>query len=167
MTYYPPTYPPRPTRRRGHTGLWAALTFFTLSAACLLALLIVATGGQLPDFGNGPSWTPPATAAPSAGQPGAVVQETVAPPPALGAFGPGDPVQNVSGGPVNLRRTPGFRSKPADDVLTTVRPGQTGVALEGPVEADGLRWWRVRFPVGEGWMAERSSSGKVLLDRAP
>jgi hypothetical protein len=47
-------------------------------------------------------------------------------------------------------------------------PAKQVVVVEGgPVEADGLVWWQVRLGERIGWMAERSSSGVTLLDRAP
>jgi hypothetical protein len=76
-------------------------------------------------------------------------------------------VRNVNAGPVNLRQTPGFQNKPANDVIAAVPSGQDGSIVDGPVEADGLTWWLVRFGDRTGWMAERSSSGVTLLDRAP
>lgn len=91
-----------------------------------------------------------------------------APPPAAGQrFAPGDTVLNVNPGPVNLRQSPGFQNKPASDVITAIPAGQAGVIAGGPVEADGLVWWQVRFGERTGWMAERSSSGVTLLDRTP
>lgn len=165
MTYYPPSpASPRPpqNRRRGSTGFWAALTFGTLMLCSVLLLLLLATGGQLPQIGNGPSWTPPAPAGSNAaGAAQAGAQRSAALP-----FLPNDPVQNVSGGRVNLRQSPGFQNKAAGDVILIVQAGETGTVLEGPVQADGLNWWRVRFANDEGWMAERSNSGKVLLSLA-
>ena len=76
-------------------------------------------------------------------------------------------MRNVNAGPVNLRQTPGFQNKLANDVIATVPSGQDGSIVDGPVEADGLTWWLVRFGDRTGWMAERSSSGVTLLDRAP
>lgn len=165
MAYYPPSpLSPRPPqgRSRSYTGFWAALTFVTLLLCSALALLVLSTGGQLPQIGNGPSWTPPAPTASNA-QPstGTSIERSPSRP-----FLPGDIVQNASGGRVNLRRSPGFQNKPADDVILVVQPGDSGTVLEGPVQADGLNWWRIRFANGEGWMAERSNSGKVLLSLA-
>lgn len=166
MAYYPPSpSSPRPPqgRPRSYTGFWAALTFTTLLLCSALVLLMLSTGGQLPQIGNGPSWTPPAPAAGNApSSAGAGMERSPSRP-----FLPGDTVQNASGGRVNLRQSPGFQNKPAGDVILVVQPGDSGTVLEGPVQADGLNWWRIRFVGGEGWMAERSNSGKVLLSLAP
>ena len=78
----------------------------------------------------------------------------------------GDLAVNASAGEVRLRKTPGFQNKPADDVISTVPAGAQGEVIDGPQAADGLQWWLVRFDGQEGWMAERSSQGILLLDRA-
>jgi hypothetical protein len=78
----------------------------------------------------------------------------------------GDAVLNINPGPVNLRQSPGFQNKPANDVIAAVPSGQIVMIEGGPVEADGLVWWPVRLGERSGWMAERSSSGVTLLDRA-
>lgn len=132
----------------------------------LFLLLLLFTGGELPTLHQGPSWTPP----PPLPTPSATPATTHAPP-QRGAefpFLPGDAVQNASGGLVNLRRSPGYRNKPEGDVIATIPAGTTGTVVGGPQMADGLRWWQVNFPdYGEGWMAEYSSSGLVLLDLKP
>lgn len=173
MTYYPPSASPQPPPRRPRktTWLWAALTFVALLLCSGLVLLALITGGQLPDFGNGPEWTPPAAAVDLAlaATPGAPEQPSgeTGPggQPLPQTFQPGQQVRNASGGPVNLRQTPGFLDKPDTDIIAAIPAGSRGEILSGPVAADGLSWWQVRFPArGEGWMAERSSSGRVLLD---
>ncbi|MEZ4767036.1 MAG: hypothetical protein R2844_01245 [Caldilineales bacterium] len=116
-------------------------------------MAVLVTGGNLDEFRAGPSWTP----APQVG--------TSAPAdrPADQAFANGDRVAVAYAGSVNLRRTPGFQNKPENDTLRTVSEGALGTVTGGPVDVDGLRWWQVRFGVDEGWMAERSSQGRVLL----
>ncbi|MBE2233475.1 MAG: hypothetical protein IAE85_08280 [Anaerolinea sp.] len=155
MTIYPSSTPPRSS---GHSGLWAAMTFFLLIIACLAGLALVMSGGRLPALGNEASWTPP-----PAGAPAAVA--SVAAPAGSGAFALGEAVRNANAGPVNLRRSAGYQNKPAGDVIAAVPAGQMGEISGGPQEADGLVWWRVRFGDLEGWMAERSSQGVTLLDR--
>jgi hypothetical protein len=158
MSVYPPATPP-PTHKSNRTGLWAALVFLLLTVACLVAVAIAFSGGRLPDLGRAEvSWTPspdqPTT--PAGTLPSAFGQR----------FAVGDAVLNVNAGPVNLRQSPGFQNKPAADVITAVPAGQIVVIAGGPVEADGLVWWQVRLGERTGWMAERSSSGVTLLDRA-
>jgi len=176
MSYYPPQAPPGgpAKKRKGNPTLaWALITFTILALLGALVILVIMTGGQLPEFGSGPSWTPrpapTATPLPESTPETGATSEAEAPPeqPPERSFDPGDPVLNASPGPVNLRRSPGYLNKPGDDVITTIPAGSRGAVIDGPQAADGLTWWQVRFPArGKGWMAERSSSGKVLLDLA-
>jgi hypothetical protein len=159
MSVYPPATPP-PTRPRDRTGLWAALVFLLLTVACLAAVAIAFSGGRLPDLGGAEvSWTPPPD------QP--TIPASSSPSVSGERFAVGEAVLNVNLGPVNLRQSPGFQNKPAADVITAVPAKQVVVVEGGPVEADGLVWWQVRLGERIGWMAERSSSGVTLLDRAP
>lgn len=154
-----PSHPRRPARTR----LWALTTFSVLTLCSFLFLIVITTGGQLPQFGNGPSWTPPAVA------PDQSVRTEVQVPSTRTEdrpFLPGDRVRNVSGSSVNLRRTPGYQNKAPSDVILTIPADDSGVLLKGPEGADGLRWWQVEFAGSIGWMAERSSRGVLLLDLA-
>lgn len=158
MSAYQPSTPQRPGDSP-RAGLWAAVTFFLLTVACLAAVAVVMSGGRLPDLSDAGSWTPgPDLPTAAASLPGS---------PSTASFVLGEPVRNANAGPVNLRRSAGFRSKPADDVLAVASAGQVGEIAGGPQEADGLTWWLVRFNGQEGWMAERSSQGVILLERAP
>ncbi len=155
MSVYPPS--PRP---RDRTRLWAALVYVLLTVACLVVTALAFSGGRLPDLGGSEvSWTPPAEQA--------LPLPASAPAAAGQRFTVGDAVLNVNPGPVNLRQSPGFQNKPANDIITAVPAGQPGVIAGGPAEVDGLIWWQVRFGERTGWMAERSSSGVTLLDQAP
>jgi hypothetical protein len=59
-------------------------------------------------------------------------------------------VQGTRGGGLNLRQQPTTYAK----VETNAREGTVLTVLEGPKEADGYQWWRVRTPEGaEGWGA--------------
>jgi hypothetical protein len=59
-------------------------------------------------------------------------------------------VQGTKGGGLNLRQQPTTYAK----VVTNAREGTVLTVLEGPKEADGYQWWRVRAPDGtEGWGA--------------
>jgi hypothetical protein len=67
----------------------------------------------------------------------------------------------------NLRRSAGHLDKPAGDVLASVRAGDRGEVVAGPVTADGLRWWQVRFGPATGWIAQTTSAGTRLLQASP
>ena len=59
-------------------------------------------------------------------------------------------VQGTGGGGLNLREQPSTYSKK----VGSVREGTVLPVLEGPREADGYVWWRVRAPDStEGWAA--------------
>ena len=81
---------------------------------------------------------------------------------------PSDEIQ--SGGQVevvyagaSLRRSAGYVDKPDGDVLASVRAGDRGEVVAGPVKVDGLRWWQVRFGSNTGWIAETTRAGTRLL----
>lgn len=167
MTHYPHPAPAQstkvqpsksPVRQRNTTLWWTLVTLGTLLVCSLAAVALVATGGQLPDLSPGPSWTPPASPSLVPDQP---------PAPAPGLFARGNRVTNVSNSAVNLRLTPGYQGKPAADVIAVVPAGASGAIVDGPELADGLTWWRVQFGEQEGWMAEQTSSGILLLDLSP
>lgn len=69
---------------------------------------------------------------------------------------------------VNLRRTPGFSGKDNSvDSLYEVPCGEI-VELLGPTQnADGLTWWKVSWNGYTGWIADHTSSGKIILDFNP
>ena len=161
----PPRYPQSPARsprRAPHgsqpdrTWLWALLAFLALTLGSLALAVLIVSGGQIPNLGSEGSWTPPPLAQDVAAEDR----------PSDVRFAPGDSVVNASAGPVNIRRSPGFQNKPADDVIVAVPAGSQGAVLEGPQPGDGLLWWKVRFGDQEGWMAEQSSRGLLLLDLA-
>jgi hypothetical protein len=75
----------------------------------------------------------------------------------------GGVVVTVAGNNLRLRNGAGT----GFDVLGTMSQGTFLNVLEGPVEADGYIWWRVRTPDGlEGWAVEFSGSDR-WLDAAP
>jgi hypothetical protein len=98
-----------------------------------------------------------------------------APPAALPAVDVATPSDEIQiGGQVvvvyagaNLRRSAGYVDKPDDDVLASVKGGDRGDVVAGPVTADGLRWWQVRFGSNTGWIAETTSAGTRLLQASP
>jgi hypothetical protein len=52
-------------------------------------------------------------------------------------------------------------------IQARIPEGSEVTLLEGPVEADGFRWWRVESPAGSGWSAEGSPEGAVYLEPIP
>jgi hypothetical protein len=69
---------------------------------------------------------------------------------------------------VNLRRTAGFKAKPANDILYEIPAGSELTVLGGPQAMDDLTWWQVRFlsQFGnqfDGWVAATKASGEPLL----
>lgn len=71
-------------------------------------------------------------------------------------------------GIVNLRRTAGFKEKPANDILYEIPAGSELTVLGGPQTIDGLTWWQVRFTSQfgnrfDGWVAATKASGEPLL----
>jgi len=68
-------------------------------------------------------------------------------------------VSNTEGAPLRGRSQPSLKA-PA---RVSFKPGERLRVLDGPVDADGYRWWRVEGPRGAGWSAERSKDGVVWL----
>ncbi len=120
--------------------------------------------------GSGPvqGWT--AESSPSGQELLVRTQPPPAPPittPPFKTYSVGDAVCNISLAEVNLRKTPGFVGKPADDVVALL-PSKALLRLaEGPRDVDGLFWWRVEGTINgqgmNGWMAEVSTRGIRLL----
>ena len=69
-----------------------------------------------------------------------------------GLFAGGEAVVSGTGSALRLRSDPGLQST----TLKTVADGTRLKILEGPREADGLRWWRLQDQSdgAEGWAAE-------------
>lgn len=69
---------------------------------------------------------------------------------------------------VNLRRIPGIRNKPADDIIATIPAGSRVRLFDGSSAVDGLIWWQVQTTVEgsslSGWMAEATPAGTPLLE---
>ncbi|MCB0113551.1 MAG: hypothetical protein KDD84_05665, partial [Caldilineaceae bacterium] len=68
---------------------------------------------------------------------------------------------------VNLRRTPGMRDKPADDVIVAAPANSRVLITDGPRALDDMTWWQVEATVNSqtatGWMAQATADGIVLL----
>lgn len=71
---------------------------------------------------------------------------------------------------VRLRRTPGYNSKPATDVVMDI-PAHTNVTVAGgPQNADHLVWWQIRLTDNgravSGWAAQSAPNGVTLLGKS-
>ncbi|MBI1293513.1 peptidoglycan DD-metalloendopeptidase family protein [bacterium] len=68
---------------------------------------------------------------------------------------------------VNLRRAPGIRNKPADDVIVAAPSGSRVLITDGPRTLDEMTWWQVEATVNSqsvtGWMAQATADGIRLL----
>lgn len=172
------TSSPAPNRSAGkrRTLYWPGFVVGLLLCTALSLVIVAAIIGfdnlslaNLQDGGT--SWTPP-TVAPTEV---AVVAESNA-----GTFGGqenvantfqlGEQPRNITSSRVNVRRSPGYQSKPADDVLASMQPGESVEILGGSALADDLIWWRVRYVnasgnLVEGWVAEATASGVQILGR--
>lgn len=85
------------------------------------------------------------------------------PAPAIdGPLQAGEIAAMVSTGRLVIRTKPGTG---ADSAIfkTGLYPGQRVLTIEGPVEADGYPWFRVRLGVIEGWAAAASRDGEPWL----
>ena len=72
---------------------------------------------------------------------------------------------------LRVRKTPGFRNKPGDDVLGAYQEKATlNIVDDDSRQADGLTWWRVGgiTPTGEaiGWVAESFNGNALIGDAA-
>jgi murein DD-endopeptidase MepM/ murein hydrolase activator NlpD len=97
---------------------------------------------------------------------GATLLRAVQPtPPPTGKFQIGDSVQTTT--TVNLRRTPGFNNKPANDILLGLPAATLATVASGPRAVDGLTWWQIRGTASgaafDGWAADTSQNGQELL----
>ena len=156
-------------------GMLFALTLFVVAMVFLPAL-----GAQLDSATQpGPSWTPP----PPTSIPSSTSSPTPTPPPtattanssptaqttptsAPSSFQVGDVVRNVNKGVVNLRQTPGYLNKPSSDRIGLVSSGEQLLVIGGPEQKDKLIWWQVQWKDKNGWMAERTASGVLILQLA-
>lgn len=85
-----------------------------------------------------------------------------------GSFQVGSTVRNVTNSRVNIRQTSGHLGKPNGDVIAQMQPGETVEIIGAPQETDNLIWWNIRYNAAdgrtvEGWVAEATSSGVVIL----
>jgi|APCry1669189070_1035195.scaffolds.fasta_scaffold03427_1 hypothetical protein len=74
-------------------------------------------------------------------------------------------VVNVGDAPLRARAKPGMDTP--NRTVTSFAQGSEVTITEGPKQANGLTWWRIRGTTGEGWSAERSAEGIVFLEALP
>jgi hypothetical protein len=160
------------------TGILLALVLVA-AILCTVVTVFLPTVAQTLNIGAAPdrSWTPEPTITPTftpepTFTPTVQARPTVALPvdlptplPGNWTFQPGDVAVNVNTGPVNMRRSPGYKNKPASDRIALVPAGARVRILTGPARADGLIWWYVDWNGKQGWMAENRASGKPLLSK--
>jgi tetratricopeptide (TPR) repeat protein/uncharacterized protein YgiM (DUF1202 family) len=73
-------------------------------------------------------------------------------------------VYPLSGDKLNVREGAG-RSNP---IVTQLEQGAVVTILEGPQEADGFRWWKIRTSDGiEGWAVDEAEGEQTLIGKAP
>ena len=74
--------------------------------------------------------------------------------------------QLTQGLPLNVRERPGID----EEILEQLGSGVIGTITDGPVRADGFRWWEIEWEIRgvdlEGWSAE-SDRGQTLFRRPP
>lgn len=95
-------------------------------------------------------------------QPSAVtITPTLIPtPPPLFHVGQTVRVQTINGEILNLRAAPTRKS----DIIVYIEDEARLELLEGPVDAEGFQWWRVRLPDGlEGWVVENDGDLQTLM----
>ncbi len=63
---------------------------------------------------------------------------------------------------VNMRKTPGYVDKPADDKITTIPEG-TAISIGQSTKKDDLNWYSTVWGDYSGWCAEADPSGNKLL----
>ena len=132
---------------------------------CVTGLCVVIAIGALivfrPITGDGTVQVPlvVVTATPTPVVPTATLRPTDVLPPTLaptatpeGLFIGGEALVSGTGSALRLRSDPGLQST----TLKTVTDGTRLKILEGPRDADDLRWWRMQDPTdgAEGWAAE-------------
>ena len=108
-----------------------------------------------------PSTTPAPTTSPVA-TPTATAPAISMPPVDTGPLHAGDIAAMVTDGRLVIRTKPGTG---ADSAVfkTKIYPGQRVETLEGPVEASGYTWFRIRLGEIEGWVASAGLAGEPWL----
>lgn len=167
--------------RGGRTPGWRPLLVASLSLLVVLGGTAIVVGNRgsavLPPVSpsaSGPVQTavaqvspsPTATPTPNETQP-SVPAETSTPsvtqaPDDNGPLRVGDIAAMATDGRLVIRTQPG-RGTDSAVYKTNIYPGQRMLILEGPVEASGYPWFRVRLGAIEGWVAAASQNGDRWL----
>ncbi|NNJ11308.1 SH3 domain-containing protein [Chloroflexales bacterium ZM16-3] len=74
-------------------------------------------------------------------------------------------VVNVGDATLRARAAPGLAS--STRVVARFPEGSEVMIVEGPVQVDGLTWWRISGEAGEGWSAQLAADGVVFLEPLP
>jgi len=112
--------------------------------------------------GSPTSASPTVQASPAPPQPIPGISTGSPSPVDVGPLRAGEVAAMVSTGRLVIRTQPG--TGPESAVFKTgVYPGQRVLTIEGPVEASGYPWFRVRLGVIEGWAAAASRDGEPWL----
>lgn len=165
------THPPAP-KARSYYWLAFAISFAILALASCggVALMIGLSPSTLAELqSTSPSWTPPPTPTdlPADATVPAVGQSPPGGSDAQSRLQPGTQARNVASSVVNIRRTPGYLGKGAEDIVAQMEPGTVVTILTWPQVADQLNWWQIRYtgPAGstDGWVAESTASGVQIL----
>lgn len=109
-----------------------------------------------------PTPAPQPTPAPTAQSTPTETAPVSTPPADEGLLRPGDIAAMISDGRLVIRTLPQVS---ADSAIfkTRIYPGQRVVILEGPVEASGYPWYRIRLGDIEGWAAAAGIDGEPWL----
>jgi hypothetical protein len=167
--------PQKAGRRRARALFWPGFALGFLLLASLTCGISAAALGlnriSLEDLrgGTGPAWTPsPITPTPVVAE---ANPQDEAGANGIGAgstrFAAGQTVRNVTNSRVNIRISPGYLGKAANDVIGQVGPSETLQILGDPTAADDLIWWHVQTTSSGqplvGWVAEQTASGVQIL----
>lgn len=157
------------TRRRFGRAWWMRSLFVAIGAAVLISIAAMASGRL--SFGSNqveagvimPTTVPTATPQPLFPTPTITVPTATIIVEQIIAVDGYAVVSNTEGKVLRGRAEPGLKAA----VEASFPEGTRVRIVEGPVEADSLRWWRIENETGSGWSAERSAEGVVWLIPAP
>ncbi len=168
MSAPPPTEPPTQTIRRVRPRslrpsggpLWLGPVLGCVTGLCVVGIIGVLIMAQpLKENSNAQVPLVVVTATPTPIVPTATLRPTDIPQPTPlptstpeGLFIGGEAIVSGTGSALRLRSDPGLQST----TLKTVTDGTRLKILEGPRDADNLRWWRLQDQSdgAEGWAAE-------------